>query len=197
MVHVYKDESQQWEELQKGLAFFLRKHGFQETRTIQQVWGLGFYAGSRKVKPADAVYAHGFLRIIEAFLEPLLQFSGTDGMYIVPRTSARTVDPTYKVITFPGFGLEDAKRQRDLLDDVLGLVRTAKGYGVRVHESKYCATKKVLFPDLDVSDESDSGGPRRFRLLAVPAEYERATLKALLKKVGWRAKVLRGQGVGT
>ena len=50
MVHVYKDESQQWEELQKGLAFFLRKHGFQETRTIQQVWGLGFYAGSRKVK---------------------------------------------------------------------------------------------------------------------------------------------------
>lgn len=197
MVHVYKDESQQWEELQKGLAFFLRKQGFQETRTIQQVWGLGFYAGSRKVKPADAVYAHGFLRIIEAFLEPLLQFSGTDGMYIVPRTSARTVDPAYKVITFPGFGLEDAKRQRDLLDDVLGLVRTAKGYGVRVHESKYCATKKVLFPDLDVSDESDSGGPRRFRLLAVPAEYERATLKALLKKVGWRAKVLRGQGVGT
>ena len=69
-------------------------------------------------KSADAVYAHGFLRIIEAFLEPLLQFSGTDGMYIVPRTSARTVDPTYKVITFPGFGLEDAKRQRDLLDDV-------------------------------------------------------------------------------
>ena len=66
-----------------------------------------------------------------------------------------------------------------------------------MHESKYCATKKVLFPDLDVSDESDSGGPRRFRLLAVPAEYERATLKALLKKVGWRAKVLRGQGVGT
>lgn len=197
MVHVYKDESQQWEELQKGLAFFLRKQGFQDTRTIQQVWGLGFYAGSRKVKPADAVYAHGFLRIIEAFLEPLLQFSGTDGMYIVPRTSARTVDPAYKVITFPGFGLEDAKRQRDLLDDVLGLVRTAKGYGVRVHESKYCATKKVLFPDLDVSDESDSGGPRRFRLLAVPAEYERATLKALLKKVGWRAKVLRGQGVGT
>lgn len=69
-----------------------------------------------------------------------------------------------------------------MLDDVLGLVRTAKGYGVRVHESKYSAAKKMLFPDLDVSDESDSGGPRRFRLLAVPAEYERATLKALLKK---------------
>ena len=96
MVHVYKDESQQWKELEKGLAFFLRKLGFQETRSIQQVWGLGFYAGSRKVKPADAAYAHGFLRIIEVFLEPLLQFSGTDGMYIVPRTAARTVDPAYK-----------------------------------------------------------------------------------------------------
>ena len=55
----------------------------------------------------------------------------------------------------------------------------------------------MLYPDLDASDDSDAGGPRRFRVLAVPVEFEKATLKALLKKVGWVAKVLRGQGVGT
>ena len=197
MIHVYRDESTFWEELQKGIAFFLKKLGFQETKMIQQAWGLGFYAGHKKVGNREAVYAHGFVRILEAFLVPLLQISGTDGMYVTPRTSAKTVDPSFKVILFPGFGLEDAKRQRDLVDDVLGLVRTSKGYGVRVHESRYSSTRRVLFPDVEVSDESDTGGPRRFRLLAVPAEYERATLKALLRKVGWKAKVLRGQGVGT
>ena len=197
MVHVYKDESKHWEELRRGVAFFLRRLGFQETNMIQQAWGLGFYAGTKKVRSEDAIYAHGFLRILDGFLGPLLQISGTDGMYVTPRTSSRTVDPNYKVITFPEFGLDDVKRQRDLLDDVFGLVRTGKGYGVRVHESKYASARKVLFPDLEISDESDSGGPRRFRMMAVPAEYERATLKALLKKVGWKAKVLRGQGVGT
>ena len=197
MIHVYRDESAHWDELQRGTAFYLRKLGFQETKMIQQAWGLGFYAGNKRVGVKDAAYAHGFVRILEAFVEPLLQFSGADGMYATPRTSARTVDPAYKVITFPGFNLEDAKRQKDMLDDVMGLVRTSKGYGVRVHESKYSSTKRALFPDLEASDESDSGGPRRFRLLAVPAEYERTTLKALLRKVGWAAKVLRGQGFGT
>ena len=95
---------------------------------------------------------------------PLLQISGTDGMYVTPRSSTKTVDPSFMVILFPGFGLEDAKRQRDLVDDVLGVVRTSKGYEVRVHESKYPSTRRVLFPYVEVSDESDAGGPRRFRL---------------------------------
>ena len=197
MIHVFREESDSWVELQRGLAFFLKKIGFSESRTIQQVWGLGYYSGTKRTGPDQAKYAHGFVRILEGFVVPLLRLSGTEGMYATPRTAARTVDPAYKVIAFPGFSRADAKRQLDLLDDPLGLVRTSKGFGVRVRATQYTLTKKALFPDLEESEDSEDGGPRRFRLLAVPVEYEKSTVKALLKQVGWGAKVLRGQGIGT
>ena len=147
MIHVYKDESDQWAELQKGLAYYLRRLGFQDSKMIQQVWGLSFYAGNKKVTPSNAVYAHGFLRIIEAFVVPLLQLSGK-GWYVRHSAFICTTRSTQRIRSsvFLASIWRMLREQVDLLDEVVGLVRTAKGYGVRVKASRYSVTKEGALP---------------------------------------------------
>eukprot|EP00438_Fugacium_kawagutii_P015074 Skav234498 [mRNA] locus=scaffold2015:27635:55825:- [translate_table: standard] len=198
MLHIYKEEAQQmWPHLSHGAPFFLRQIGYEQARSIFQTWSLGYFKNSKKVPPTEAVYAHCFVRVSESVVDKLLSLSGRYGMYATPRSNDRGTDPAYKVIRLPGLTRDEAQLQADAVDTALGLVRSGRGYGVRVRQGSYASAKKTLFPDLDTSDESDSGGSKRFRLLNVPQTFDRATVKVLLQKLRWRAKVLRSEGVGT
>lgn len=194
MLHVYKDETEHWDALRNGPSAFLRRIGFSKAQLVAQVWASAFYAGPRKTSPDKAQYFHCFLRLPEVAAQEFLELSGTQGLYNVPRSADRTRDTKYKLVMVPGATLPEARNQLDKLDRPFGLVRTGRGYGLRVLATDFAEARHAVFPELAQSDESDAPGPRRFKLLGVPKHYERSAVKGLIKQLQWNAKVLKPQG---
>ena len=77
--------------------------------------------------------------------------------------------------------------------DHAGLVRSKRGFGVRVGAAQYGLIRQKLLPGAPESSGSDEGGDKKFRLLGVPKALDRSGLKKVLQELGWTAKALRSQ----
>eukprot|EP00438_Fugacium_kawagutii_P002130 Skav218480 [mRNA] locus=scaffold538:1163068:1169817:- [translate_table: standard] len=193
MIHIYKAETEHWEVLEHGLSAFLRRVNFSKAQLINQVWADAFYAGKKKVTPDKASYFHCFARLPEVAVAEFLELSGVSGLYNTPRTVNHSRDERYKILLLPGSTLSEARQHADKIEPK-GIVRTTKGFGIRVLAGHFAKARQTIFPELVLSEESDAPGPRRFKLLGVPREYDRSALKRFLRRLGWAAKVLKPQG---
>eukprot|EP00438_Fugacium_kawagutii_P036116 Skav236835 [mRNA] locus=scaffold1027:49372:59337:+ [translate_table: standard] len=193
MVHIYKAETEHWEALEHGLSAFLRRVSFSKAQLVNQVWADAFYAGKKKVSPDKASYFHCFARLPEVAVAEFLELSGVSGLYNTPRTATHSRDDRFKILILPGSTLSEARQHADKIEPK-GIVRTAKGFGIRVLAGHFAKARQTIFPELVLSEESDAPGPRRFKLLGVPREYDRSALKRFLRTLGWAAKVLKPQG---
>lgn len=195
MIHVYRDEASEegWESFE-SLATFLRGLGFNATAYLRQVWFVAFYERNRRCSKDKAQYLHGFLKVPDNRHLELLRLSGTRGFYASSRSAERSVDQRYKVIWLDGLTLEEARLQLRATVDHAGLVRSKRGFGVRVGAAQYGLIRQKLLPGAPESSGSDEGGDKKFRLLGVPQALDRSGLKKVLQELGWTAKVLRSQG---
>ena len=195
MIHVYRDEvSQEGWEAFESLAAYLRTLGFNAAAYLKHVWAVGFYDKNRRCVKERAQYCHGFVKVPDGRHLELLKLSGTRGFYCSSRSAERSTDHRYRVIWLDGLSHEEAMLQLHATVDHAGLVRTRRGFGIRVCAAQYASTRQKLLPGAPESSESEAGGDKKFRLMGVPKSTDRSGLKRVLHELGWPAKVVRSQG---
>ena len=176
---------------------FLRTLGFESQIYIKQVWATGWYKAGKKVDVSKAQYFHGFLKVVDDRLPELLRLSGRDGFFCTSRDADRNPDARYKVVFLGGLSLEEARSRLRDVPQHFGLVRSKKGFGIRVAEMSYADTKQALLPGAPVSSESDDTGPRKFKVMGLPTKVDRSQVKRILRAFGWPVKVHRQLGYQT
>ena len=153
-----------------------------------------FFDRRKKVDSSKAQHFHAVARFSEKHLEASLRVCGLHGLYLQPRNAAKGLDPRFAVVRLHGFSREEAVKAQHKLSFQLGLVRTSRGFGLRVKVERQKEARKELFPEIEVSSDSGTEGDQVFRLLGIPESYDRRAVKSLLSKVGWSAKVGRAVG---
>ncbi len=192
---IYQEEAgDKWQILTTGVDRFFRKIFPASADALVDHWASGFYAKKRKVDSQHAEYFHAVVRIADRHLESVLRVCGLNGLYLQPRSASRGIDTRFAIIRLNGFTRDEALAAQQQVSLQLGLVRTTKGLGLRVKTDKVKEAKKALFPDQEVSSDSGAEGELRFRLLGVPETCDRKAVKAIVKGLGWQAKV--GKAVG-
>ena len=173
---------------------FLRALGFESHIYIKEVWATGWYKRGKKVERSKAEYFHGFLKVADQMLPALLKLSGRNGFYCASRNSDRSPDSRYRVVFLGGLTLEEARSRLRDIPNHFGLVKSKKGYGVRVADLGYDDAKKTLLPGAPVSSDSDAAGPRKFTVMGLPTNTDRSKVKKVLRAFGWKVKVQKQIG---
>ena len=189
-----------WAMLRQGFDLYFKKIFLTAPEALVDHWAQAFYCKKRKVEPDQAEYFHVIVRINDKFLESVLKVcvcvcvGGRNGLYLQPRSPTRSLDTRFGVVRLTGLSREEALAMQQQVPFQLGLVRTTKGFGLRVRSERVREARKVVFPDAEVSSESGDDGQLRYRLLGVPEVFDRRAVKTLIGKLGWKAKV--GKAVG-
>ena len=195
LVYVYPEEAgDKWKALDGGFDRFFRLLYPKAGEALVDVWGAGFFDRRKKVDASKAQHFHAVARFAEKHLEASLRVCGLHGLYLQPRNAAKGFDPRFAVVRLHGFSREEAVKAQRKLSFQLGLVRTSRGFGLRVKVDRQKEARKELFPEIEVSSDSGTEGDQVFRLLGIPESYDRRAVKTLLSKVGWSAKVGRAVG---
>jgi len=93
--------------------------------------------------PVDlAEYFHVIVRINDNYLDS--KVCGR-GLYIQPRSPTRGLDVRFGVVRLTGLSREEALAMQQQVPFQLGLVRTTKGFGLRVRSEKVRGARKVEF----------------------------------------------------
>ena len=192
---VYPAEAgDKWAVLQQGFDRYFKKIFPTAPEALVDHWAQAYYCKKRKVEPDQAEYFHIIVRINDKYLESVLKVCGRNGLYLQPRSPTRSLDTRFGVVRLTGLAREEALAMQQQVPFQLGLVRTTKGFGLRVRSERVREARKVVFPEVEVSSESGDDGQHRYRLLGVPEVFDRRAVKTLVGKLGWRAKV--GKAVG-
>lgn len=195
LVYVYPEEAgDKWKALDGGFDRFFRLLYPKAGEALVDVWGAGFFDRRKKVDSTKAQHFHAVARFAEKHLEASLRVCGLHGLYLQPRNAAKGLDPRFAVVRLHGFSREEAVKAQHKLSFQLGLVRTSRGFGLRVKVDRQKEARKELFPEIEVSSDSGAEGDQAFRLLGIPESYDRRAVKSLLSKVGWSARVGRAVG---
>ena len=146
LVEAYQDEvpSNIWEEILDRPMQVIKRHLEQSTPFLGN-WGTRYW--SSKGKPARSHEATKFstnLLAQEDKLDATLQKSG-DLLWISPRLD-QSAFTRYRPIWIAGT-LETARIAHAKLAGACGLVRTRRGFGIRVESSQYDGCRRLLLPD--------------------------------------------------
>ena len=192
---VYPAEAgDKWTMLEQGFDRYFKKIFPTAPEALVDHWAQAYYRKKRKVEPDQAEYFHVIVRINDKLLESVLKGCGRNGLYLQPRSPTRGLDTRFGVVRLTGLTREESLAMQQQVPFQLGLVRTTKGFGLRVRSERVREARKVVFPDAEVSSESGDDGQFRYRLLGVPEVFDRRAVKTLIGKLGWKAKV--GKAVG-
>ena len=183
-----------WPVLHEGFDRYFKKIFPTAPEALIDHWAPSFYCKKRKVDPEQAEYFHVIVRINDKFLDSVLKSCGRNGLYLQPRSPTRGLDPRFGVVKLAGLTREEALTVQQQVPFQLGLVRTSKGFGLRVKTDKVREARKLVSPEAEVSSESGEDGVLRYRLLGVPEAFDRRSVKSMIGKLGWKAKV--GKAVG-
>ena len=145
LFEAYQDElsATLWDELQNNPMGTIKKRMEQITPILGN-WGTRFWNQKGKpVGPHDAYKLSTNLLVDEDKLDILLQKSG-DPYWLSPRLD-QPAFARFRPIWIGG-NLEQVRIAHAKLAGACGLIRTKKGYGVRVHADRYDESRKQLLP---------------------------------------------------
>ena len=124
---------------------------------IQHPWGRSFMLGTRPAasERADSFQFHG--RVPEGSFQALLQVSGCNKFFMVPKTWTRAPLPGWQIVWMSA-PLQDLEKSARLLPEQSGLVRGRNRLGVRVKDSHFSSAFRQLHPQEDVPVKVEVAG---------------------------------------
>ena len=101
-ITIFRDELQvdEWEFVsQHPVKFALQSIGFgDESFFLGAPWGRSWISQGKKCQPIAAASVQFHVRVDESKVEPYMKASGSNGVYITPKTSNNVVDPNFAII---------------------------------------------------------------------------------------------------
>eukprot|EP00438_Fugacium_kawagutii_P005393 Skav210138 [mRNA] locus=scaffold1493:174319:179500:- [translate_table: standard] len=188
-------ESTQWQQIQSSpvrtVMQMLEADGFQGT--LHKAWGRAWQKDGTAVSPSQAtsLQFHGEFDKSPSFAA-LLKRNGFSRIYIQPKSAQGRVDDQWRVIWLPGTPLE-IETKTAAVSGTAGLVKSRKGYGIRIESGAFATAWRLLKPDLP---EPDANNPSLvFRLYPLPHGVDATILKEWARsQFSWSIKPLRPSG---
>eukprot|EP00438_Fugacium_kawagutii_P030649 Skav221855 [mRNA] locus=scaffold1175:104647:110856:+ [translate_table: standard] len=163
---------------------------------VQALWGKSLRAKGGPASPAQAqsVQLHGTVE--DAKLHRLLQASGFNRIWTVPKAPDGRVDAAYRVIWIDGDQTQ-ATCLSARLPDCLGLVKgkTSQNYGLRFASDKHAEAWKVIHPNEDVPKIQT--GTNMFKVEGLPFGCSVTALQQWANHISWDACPFRALGPTT
>ena len=131
----------------KTVVELFRGCGVQQA--LSNPWGRSFRSNGRPSQPHSADTYQFFAKVLRADLKPVLQQSGFNRVYVVPRGWDRQLLPGWSVVWLSG-QRGDVEKQALLVPEQHGVVRSRNRYGLRVPESAFPRVFAQLRPGADV-----------------------------------------------
>ena len=158
---------------------------------IQHPWGRSFRLGTRPAvaEKSDSFQFHG--KVPEASLQPLLQVSGYNRVFMVPKTWTRTPLSGWQIV-WVSTPLPDLEKSARLLPEQSGLVRGRNRLGVRVRESHFASAFRQLRPQEDVPVKVEVAG--MYKVGPVPPRASAEAVQKWAATWGWGIKVFKMLG---
>eukprot|EP00434_Breviolum_minutum_P003698 symbB.v1.2.003254.t1/scaffold157.1/size293134/1 len=145
-------------------------------------------------QPENAATVGFFFRTPDASIVGLLRSSGENSIYLHPRTNDSENEPKWLAIWFNQPKSEVMLKAANS-SFYLGLIRSTKGYGIRVSQTDFKSAFEAWRPGQQLPDRRHM--PLLFKLKPLPKGVTNDELKAWLGKQGWDARALKSLAADT
>ena len=196
-VMVYKDQFPgAWDMLvNQPVKLILQDDIFSHIKTedILDVWDRQFMSAHLSKCPAKAseIFSAN-LRLVSKVTAPLLQASGTRGIYCEPRSDdGRVPDERYQVIWLPQKTYSETIVSQKTTDGECHLVRNQNRYGLRVPKDNAERVHAVHRPDQSFIPGTVT---QKFRMGPMPYGTTKQSVLNICQKWGWQCRPLGPQG---
>eukprot|EP00438_Fugacium_kawagutii_P005100 Skav221530 [mRNA] locus=scaffold1248:339768:341246:- [translate_table: standard] len=175
----------------KTILQLLALEGYQAILT--KPWGRVWQDQGITVAPAlaSSFQFHGEFEKTDRF-GALLKRSGFNKIYVNPKGADGRADPAWKVIWLPGTPLE-LETKSSAIQASAGLVKSKKGYGIRVETNAFQNVWKALKPDQEAPDVEMPA--LIYKLFPLPHGVDHQILKDwAMTNFKWRIKPIKAIG---
>ena len=194
---IWKSEVERWDLIKSPMLYL--GQSFQEVRnaTIMGSWAIKFFSANKKpTEHAKGDYAHGFFRVLEADVDPMLSRSGWNGTYFTPKNDAKKPHQDYMVINVPNHDIQQMKALAQKTVNCLGIVKMPQALALRCRRENGHLVLKAVFPDLPQPEFGHfEQGDELYQLKHVTFNVKSSELSEALSDLGWLgAKAIRPIG---
>ena len=160
-------------------------------QAINSPWARSFKADGRPSQPDLCDQCSFLAKVPDSQLKSVLQQSGFNQVFVVPRTWDRQLLPGWSVVWVPG-SRADVEKQVSLLAEQHGLVRARNRFGVRVPTAAFDRVFRSLRPGQEVPATVQvkllyKAGP-------FPASAAAADITEWARQLPWSVRVMKTLG---
>ena len=166
-----------------------RKSGVNQA--LANPWGRHFRLKGRPSQPHAADTFQFFAKVPSAGLRPVLQQSGFNGVYVVPRSWDRQLLAGWAVVWLSS-NRPDVEKQALVVPEQHGLVRSRNKYGLRIPQPSFAKVFAQLKPGTEVPATIDV--KCLYKLGPVPASARAEDVQSWAQQLSWQVKVLKALG---
>ncbi|CAE7020860.1 unnamed protein product [Symbiodinium sp. KB8] len=173
----------------KTVQELFRKAGVE--KVFSNPWGRQFFAGDKPTAPASAEKAVFQARVDAKVVSQLLEVSGHNRVYIVPRNPDRSLQNEYSIVWLGSSKAEVLKLSLQVKGQ-LGVVRSRSRFGIRVVATKFEQTFQQLRPGQIAPAKVEVKS--LFRVGPLPAGAGAEEIREWATKAAWNVRVLKALG---
>ena len=173
----------------KTVQELFRKAGVE--RVFSNPWGRQFFAGDKPTVPASAEKAVFQARVDAKMVSQLLEVSGHNRVYIVPRNPDRSLQNEYSIVWLGSSKAEVLKLSLQVKGQ-LGVVRSRARFGIRVLATRFEQTFQQLRPGQVAPAKVEV--KTLFRVGPLPAGAGAEEIREWATKAAWNVRVLKALG---
>ena len=194
-ISVYRDDYDQstWEAILqspvKTVKSLLTLQGF--GAVIGRPWGRTYKLDEAPTTPHLSTSVHFHAEVANERFEQLLARSGFLKVFLMPKDEEGKPSSNYRMIWYSGTPSNlDALTAG--LPGVAGLVRTKKGYGLRVHKDSFDALWKIINPEQEPPQQNNF--PYVYRVQPFPNGTSKEDIQQWGQEIQWPVKAIRTTG---
>ena len=166
--------------------------------SILRSWSKAFFAPDRKrIPPSDpgASYFLAYAQVLDSVLDDSLRDSGTNGVFLCPRSPERTKDHRFRVLQIQAKTLAEARGVSLKLEQALGVVITAQGFGIMSRAEAFANIKLALDPEAYVM-QSLPDFTSFWNVTGLPPSVSPEHVGQAFERLGWKgARAIRPLGI--
>ena len=165
---------------------------------ILSTWSMRTYKKRKACDRRDADSWHGFIRLPDQLLDACLKRSGTNGIFLTPKSSDKRGDPRYGIVSMPGMKLDEIVKKIAQVKEALGIAlvnREPLTFAVRTKKDDLIALRGLMYPEsLQIEQTPVDEDEELYTLKYVQDQLTSTLLTEALKQAGWVAKAVRPAG---
>lgn len=159
-------------------------------KSVMRVWGRTYFDGKKRCESEGATIFQFQLAIRDSDLNEMLARSGINGVYLRPKHDTARTDPRFAVIWTPS--KFEAEKALARLTSHKGLVKNAKGYGIRMLVADAKAAHDIVRPGVPFVTHLPI--LHTYKLSPLPKGTSEKAITEISERIKWTFKPIKRLG---